>query len=102
MSLLEFITVAILAFAITMLLAGSFTAYFGSGKSRVAGILMDVAGIIVGIVWIFLCSGLFGCSPVIEHIEVWNVFYESLISLISILIGALIAVGVFIIAILKS
>lgn len=102
MSLLEFITVAILAFAITILLAGLFTAYFGSGKSRVAGILMIVTGIITGVMWVFLCNGLFGCLPIIGGVDIWYVFYNALIDLIGILIGALIAVGIFIITILKS
>lgn len=102
MSLLDFVTVAILAFAITMLLAGLFTAYFGSGKSRVAGVLMIVTGIITGVIWVFLCNGLFGILPIIGGVAVWSVFYNALIDLIGILIGALIAVGIFFITVLKS
>lgn len=102
MSLLEFVTVAILAFAITMSLAGLFTAYFGSGKSRVAGVIMIVTGVIVGVIWVSLCSGLFGSSPIIENIDVLSIFYSAIINLMGTLIGALIAIGIFIAAILKS
>ena len=34
MNLMEFLTVLLLTFGLFMVLAGAFTAYFGSGKSR--------------------------------------------------------------------
>jgi hypothetical protein len=53
MDLWEFLTVLMLTFALFMLLAGIFTAYFGSGKSRMIGIVLLVVGLVVGIIWIF-------------------------------------------------
>ena len=101
MQLLDFATVVILAFAIVMALAGIFTAYFGSGKSRMSGILMLVVGVVVGVVWVFLCHG-FGSDPIIENVAVLDVFVSALIDLVGVLIGSIIAVAIFLFAILKS
>ena len=40
MDLMSFLTLVVFAFALVMLVAGLFSAYFGSGKSRAAGIAM--------------------------------------------------------------
>ena len=101
MEIMDFVTVTILAFAIMMVLAGLFTAYFGSGKSRMAGFIMLIVGIVVGILWVFLCNG-FGSDPIIDGVDVWNVFFSALIDLIGVLIGAIIAVAIFLVAVLKS
>ena len=101
MEILDFVTVAILAFAIMMVLAGLFTSYFGSGKSRTAGFIMLIVGIAVGVLWVFLCNG-FGSDPIIENVAVLDVFLDALIDLIGVLIGAIVAVIIFLVAILKS
>lgn len=101
MQALDFVTVIILAFAVVMVMAGVFTAYFGSGKSRTAGILMLVAGIVVGVLWVFLCNG-FGMTPVIKDVDVWNVFLNALVDIAGALIGAIAAVAIFLVAVLKS
>lgn len=99
--LMNFITVIVLAFAIVMVMAGLFTAYFGSGKSRLSGIIMLIVGVAVGVVWVFLCNG-FGSDPIIENVAVLDVFLDALIDLIGVLIGAIVAVIIFLVAILKS
>lgn len=96
MEWLDFLTVIILAFAIVMILAGIFTTWYGNGKSRIAGILMLIAGIVVGAVWIVLCQ------QDIIHVDILNVFLEALINLVGVLIGAIVAIAIFLIAILKS
>ena len=101
MEILDFVTVVILAFAIMMVLAGLFTSYFGSGKSRTAGFIMLIVGIAVGVLWVFLCNG-FGSDPIIENVAVLDVFLDALIDLIGVLIGAIVAVIIFLVAILKS
>lgn len=52
LSLDSFIGVVISLFALTLLILGIFTAYFGSGKSRVAGSILLVVGLIVGIIYV--------------------------------------------------
>ena len=101
MEVLDFVSVIILAFAVILLLAGLFTAYFGNGKSRMTGILMLVCSIVVGILWIFLCGG-FGTDAIIKDVDIWNVFLNALIYIAGALIGAIVAVGIFLVAVLKS
>ena len=54
MDLMAFLTVLILVFALFMLLAGIFTAYFGSGKSRMIGVALLVIGLVAGILWVVM------------------------------------------------
>ena len=101
MEILDFVTVAILAFAIMMVLAGLFTAYFGSGKSRTAGFIMLVVGIAIGILWVFLCHG-FGSDPIITGVDIWEVFCNAIVDILGAFIGAVAAVAIFLVAVLKS
>lgn len=52
LSLDSFIGVVICLFALTLFILGIFTAYFGSGKSRVAGSILLIVGLVIGIVYI--------------------------------------------------
>ena len=98
---LDFLTVIILAFAIFMVITGLFTAWFGNGKSRIAGFAMLVAGVIVGAIWIVLSGSGSIMDPVFD-VDVWNVFLNALVDVIGVMIGALIAIGIFLLAVLKS
>ena len=49
---MNFVSILIIAFSVVMLLAGIFTAYFGTGKSRTVGLILLLIGVIVGGVWI--------------------------------------------------
>lgn len=97
---MDFLTLVVFAFALVMLVAGIFSAYFGSGKSRAAGAAMAIIGLVLGIVWAYLV-GNSGISPFTE-VNAWDLIYTALISLLGILIGALIAVGIFLVVVLKS
>ena len=52
--IMSFLTLVVFAFALVMLVAGIFPAYFGSGKSKAAGGAMAIIGLIVGIIWAYL------------------------------------------------
>ncbi|MGQ9587159.1 MAG: hypothetical protein ACUVT7_02085 [Thermoplasmata archaeon] len=95
MELIEFLTVLILVFALFMLLAGIFTAYFGSGKSRMIGVALLVIGLAVGIVWVLLG---YGTIEVDLSGAIWNAF----LYIAAGVLGALAAIGVFLVAIMKS
>jgi hypothetical protein len=97
MSIEDFLTVLMLTFALFMVLAGAFTAYFGSGKSRTIGIVLLLVGLIVGIVWVYL-------GGFTDIINVWlgDVVWAAFLNIIAAVIGALIAIGVFLLAIMKS
>ena len=93
-----FLTVMVLVFALFMLLAGVFTAYFGSGKSRMIGVALLVIGLVVGILWVVLGMDSVG---VIE-VDLSEVVFNAFMYIIAAVIGALIAIGVFLLAIMKS
>lgn len=105
MSLLEWLTVVIVAFAAVMILAGIFAAWMGNGKARIAGVVMLIVGAVVGVVWLWLIHG-FGSTPVLldngVRIAVWDTIWRALIDLIGVLVGALVGVVIFLVAILKS
>lgn len=80
-----------------MVLAGAFTAYFGSGKSRAIGVALLIIGLVVGIVWVYLAG-------FTDLVNVWvaDVVWEAFVNILAAVIGALIAVGIFLLAIMKS
>ena len=98
MDLMEFLTVLILVFALFMLLAGIFTAYFGSGKSRMIGVALLVIGLVVGILWVVMAVDSVAVIDVDLSMVVWNAFLYILAGVL----GALAAIGVFLVAIMKS
>ena len=98
MDLMAFLTVVILVFALFMLLAGIFTAYFGSGKSRMIGVALLVVGLVIGIIWVVLGMDSVGILNVDLSSVIWNAF----LYIIAGVIGALIAIGAFLLAIMKS
>jgi hypothetical protein len=96
--LLEFLTVLIMIFALFMLLAGVFTAYFGSGKSRMIGVVLLVIGLVVGVLWAVMCID----SVDVVDVNLSKVIWDAFLYIVAGLIGALAAVGVFLLAIMKS
>lgn len=98
MGLWEFLTVLILVFALFMLLAGIFTAYFGSGKSRMIGVLLLVIGIVVGVLWVVMGLD----SVAIIDVDLGDVVWNAFLFILSGVLGALAAIGVFLVAIMKS
>jgi len=93
-----FISVLLLTFGFFLILAGAFTAYFGSGKSRAIGVGLLVFGIIMGIVVLLM----FQLDTVPLELEFWTVIKDALVYIGAALVGAAIAIGVFLVAIMKS
>lgn len=100
MEFMAFLTVAILAFALMMLLAGIFTAYFGTGKSRTIGFILLAVGIIVGVLWVYLAG--FSDIEVLRVCGFGDIILDAILDFLAIMIGAMVAVGVFLIAVMKS
>lgn len=86
-----------MTFGLFMVLAGAFTAYFGSGKSRTIGVVLLIIGLVVGILWVYLAG-------FTSTINVWvgDVVWTAFVNILAAVIGALIAVGAFLLAIMKS
>ncbi|MDD1743885.1 MAG: hypothetical protein LUO85_04580 [Methanomassiliicoccales archaeon] len=97
MSTMEFLTVLLLTFGLFMVLAGAFTAYFGSGKSRMIGVVLLVIGLVVALLWIYVS----GFSDIVV-VDLGTVIWTAFLNIIAAVIGALIAIGVFLLAIMKS
>ena len=85
------------AWALVMVLAGIFTAYFGSGKSRTIGVVLLVIGLVVGILWTYLA----GMTDMID-IQLGSVIWNAFLFILAGLIGILAAVGIFLLAIMKA
>lgn len=99
--LMEFLTIFVLTFALFMLIAGIFTAYFGSGKSRKIGGGMAAGGILLGLLWIIIGSYLILEDPLID-VSMFHVIVQSVLVIAAAAIGALAAIGLFLLAIMKS
>ena len=93
-----FLSMLLLILAIGTIVAGAFTIYFGTGKSRAIGGILFIIGIIVAIIFYNYTTG-----------SIWNVsswgwktVSMGIASLIGGLIGGLIALGIFLAGIMKA
>lgn len=98
--LLIFLTDLLITFGVFSLLAGGFTAYFGSGKSRKIGAVLIVLGVII----LALVAVLFLYDIAVDpNVELWGgIVYPALVHIIGAAIGAALALVVFLVAIMKS
>ncbi len=100
MDWLSFLTLAIFAFALIMVLAGVFSVIFGSGRSRACGIAMSVVGLVVGVVWAYLV-GMSDIPPFCD-VDTLEIVYSAIIDVLAIAMGAIVAVAIFLVVVLKS
>jgi len=94
-----FVTILLLTFSFVLLIAGAFTAYFGSGKSRKIGGGLLGGGVALGVVWAFLISSY---GPLNGFANLWEVVFQSIVVLLAAFLGAGAAIGLFLLAIMKS
>ena len=95
-----FLVVLLLVFALFLILAGIFTAYFGSGKSRTIGVALLVVGLVVGVLVGYLYgAGDFGAK---HGVTLGTLIFQSFLVIVAAVIGALVAIGIFLVAIMKS
>ncbi len=93
---LTFLTILLLTFSLFLVITGAFTAYFGSGKSRKIGVGLLVGGLIVGTLWAWYAG------PFSSSVSLVNVIVESIGVILAAIIGAAAAIGLFLLAIMKS
>ena len=93
-------TIIIFVFALIMMIAGIFSAYFGAGKNRAYGGVMFAVGLVVCVVWAYLVG--FSTIEPFCDVAAWDVMYDALINMIAVVIGALVAIGIFLVVVLKS
>jgi len=92
-----FVTILLLTFSFVLLLAGAFTAYFGSGKSRKIGVGLLAGGAGIGILWVVLAGPMN-----VVGIGLLEVIVQSIGVLLAAFLGAGAAIGLFLLAIMKS
>jgi hypothetical protein len=98
-----FLSMMTLVFAIASIIAGIFTAYFGSGKSRAVGAILIIIGLLVGVVFLWGANILtFMGTPSIEILQFTGTIVNGIVAVIGAIIGALIALGIFLLAIMKA
>ena len=98
-----FLSMLMLVFAIASIIAGIFTAYFGSGKSRAVGAILVVIGLIVFVLFLWgagVLASFMGTPTGIMNLS--GAIVNGIIAVIGAIIGALIALGIFLLAIMKA
>ena len=100
MELMDFLTILVLVFALVLLIAGVFSAGFGSGKSRKIGAVLLIAGLAIGVIWVYLVG--YSDIETFTKVDGLEVVKNAAFNIIAALIGALAAVGIFLVAIMKS
>ena len=101
-----FLTIMLLVLGLGLFVAGLFTVYFGSGKSRGIGAGLLVGGIVIGALVAFL----YYSEYILLHVSdgdgglwlLWWVIKDALIYLAAAVVGGLAAIGMFLLAIMKS
>ena len=104
----QFLSMLTLVFAIASIIAGLFTAYFGSGKSRLVGGILVVIGLLVGLIFIY-GTGLIEAfsSPVSTAgneflLDFRGTIVQGVVAIVGAIVGAVIALGIFLLAIMKA
>lgn len=96
----EILTIFLLVFGLLLLVIGIFTAYFGSGKSRAIGGGLLAIGLIIGLVWIYMAGPASG--PNLGNIFLKDLIIGSIAIIGAAILGAVAAIGLFLLAIMKS
>ena len=101
----QFMSMMTLVFAIASIIAGIFTAYFGSGKSRAVGGILIIIGLVVFVLFMWGATWL---NDYIGMPDASSIFYfkdlilQGVVAIVGALIGALVALGIFLLAIMKA
>src|SRR3989304_8546014 len=93
-----FITILLLTFSLFLVITGAFTAYFGSGKSRKIGSGLLVGGLVVGVLW---ALGVGPYTFISNTIDLSGVLTEAIGVILAGAIGAAVAIGLFLLALMQ-
>jgi hypothetical protein len=96
-----FLSMMTLVFAIASIIAGIFTAYFGSGKSRIVGAILIIIGLLVGFIFL-MGANLFHIMTMPDILNFTGTVINGVVAVIGAIVGALIALGIFLLAIMKA
>jgi hypothetical protein len=96
-----FATIFLFSFALFLLITGAFTAYFGSGKSRKIGAGLLIAGLLIGIM-VALLRYMSYWGPSGTSGWLLDVVVQTIVVILAVIVGAGLAIGLFLLAIMKS
>jgi hypothetical protein len=97
-----FLSMLTLVFAIASIIAGIFTAYFGSGKSRAVGAILIIIGLLVGVIFLWGANLLGFMGTPVDLLNFSGTVINGVVAVIGAVVGALIALGIFLLAIMKA
>jgi len=97
-----FLSMLTLVFAIASIIAGIFTAYFGSGKSRAVGAVLIILGLIVFFLFLWGADIITFLGDPPEFMYFKGTVVNGIVAVIGAVVGALIALGIFLLAIMKA
>ena len=101
----QFLSMLTLVFAIASIIAGIFTAYFGSGKSRAVGGILIIIGLLVFVIFLYgasLLEGIMGAPALDSVLNFQNTIVQGVVAIVGAIVGAAIALGIFLLAIMKA
>ena len=101
----QFLSMLTLVFAIASIIAGIFTAYFGSGKSRAVGGILIIIGFLVFIIFLYgadLLSSVLGSPEYSSIFHFKDTIVQGIVAIVGAVVGAAIALGIFLLAIMKA
>ncbi|MCL4335495.1 MAG: hypothetical protein M1402_05305 [Candidatus Thermoplasmatota archaeon] len=93
-----FLAIILALIAISLVILGILTAYFGSGKSRTVGVVLLVVGLVIGLVTAFTGRDYFHLSGGIFADLIVPVFFY----VVAVVIGVVIGLLIFLAAIMKT
>lgn len=98
----QFLSMLTLVFAIASIIAGLFTAYFGSGKSRIVGGILIIIGLLAFVIFMWGAGWLSGFMGRPDGYLMFTEIAESIVAILGAVVGAAIALGIFLLAIMKA
>lgn len=96
-----FVGILLFSFGLFTLLAGLFTAYFGAGKSRAIGFVLVVLALVAMLVFITLTWPVVDVVPALLEPS-QHAIVVSLIGVVASAVGAIVALIVFLVSIMKA
>lgn len=101
----QFLSMLTLVFAVASILAGLFTAYFGSGKSRAVGGILVIIGLLVFVIFLYgagLLEGFMGAPTSGSLLDFTGTIVQGIVAIVGAIVGAAVALVIFLLAIMKA
>ena len=95
-------SILLLSFGVFTLLSGVFTAYFGAGKSRKIGLGLTIVGLLAIIVFAGFTLGGVGALEALGVVWDGRMVMLGIVAVVAASVGAFLALGLFLVSIMKA